>query len=112
MKDTLDRWLRNEITGWSMGSFGAICEFIRWPGDAPETQADEGLDWLTHRGGIRFDQTEALTALAWDMPSTNSKRFFRHVEFLLPAAEALVPQPVGLSEIGVDHDAIAPRTAT
>lgn len=109
MKETLDRWLRDEITGWSMGSFGAICEFIRWPGDALATEADRGLGWFTHRGGIRFDRTEGLTALAWDMPSTKSERFFRHVEFLLPAAEALVPQPVGLSEIGVDHDAIRPE---
>lgn len=109
MRDILERWLGDEITGWSMGSFGAICEFIRWPGDAPAIRADHGIGWFTHRGGIRFDRTEGLTALAWDMPSTRSERFFRHVEFLLPEAEALVPQPKGLAEIGVDADAIRPE---
>lgn len=109
MRETLDRWLRDEITGWSMGSFGAICEFIRWPGDAPAAQADRGLGWFTDRGGIRFDRTDGLTALSWDMPSTKSERFFRHVEFLLPEAEALVPQCKGLTEIGTDHEAIRPE---
>lgn len=109
MKETLERWLSDEITGWSMGSFGAICEFIRWPGDAPALPADRNAGWFTPRGGIRFDRTEGLTALAWDMPSTKSERFFRHVEFLLPEAEALVPQCKGLTEIGVDEDAIRPE---
>lgn len=109
MKDILEHWLADEITGWSMGSFGAIGEFIRWPGDAPAMRADRGLGWFTHRGGIRFDRTEGLTALAWDMPSTKSDRFFRHFEFLLPEAEALVPQCEGLTEIGVDDAAIRPE---
>lgn len=109
MRNILDHWLRDEITGWSMGSFGAISEFIRWPGDEPAIKADRGLGWFTERGGIRFDRIDGLTALAWDMPSTKSDRFFRHVEFLLPEDDARVPQCRGLTEIGVDHDAIRPE---
>ncbi|MGN0932784.1 DUF6925 family protein [Falsigemmobacter intermedius] len=106
MKDLLQQWLADEITGWSMGSFGAISEFIRWPGDAPAIAADSGMGWYTPRGGIRIDLTEGVTVLAWEMPSTKSERFFRHVEFLLPEAEALVPQPVGFTELGPDTGAI------
>lgn len=92
-----------------MGSFGAISEFVRWPGDAPAEPADRGLGWFTPRGGIRFDRTEGLSALAWEMPSTKSERFFRHIEFLLPTPEALVPQPFGFTELGPDHAAIRPE---
>lgn len=109
MKDLLQQWLADEITGWSMGSFGAISEFIRWQGDAPPLAADHGTGWYTPRGGIRIDRTEGLMALAWDMPSTKSERFFRHVEFLLPEAEALVPQPAGFTELGPDTGAIRPE---
>ncbi|RRH72052.1 DUF6925 family protein [Falsigemmobacter faecalis] len=109
MKDLLQQWLDDEITGWSMGSFGAISEFIRWPGDAPARATDHGMGWYTPRGGIRIDRPDGVTALAWDMPSTKSERFFRHVEFLLPEAEALMPQPEGFTELGPDTGAIRPE---
>ena len=79
-------------------------------GDTSENYPDEaGKEGTAEWGGIRFDRTDGLTALSWDMPSTKSERFFRHVEFLLPEAEALVPQCKGLTEIGTDHEAIRPE---
>ena len=106
MQDVLKHWLADELSGWSMGSFGVISEFIRWPGDAPALPADRGMGWFTPRGGIRIDRTEGVSALAWDMPSTKSECFFRQVEFLLPEAEAAVPQPQGFTEIGQDLGAL------
>lgn len=106
MDNVIAQWLADELTGWSMGSFGAICEFIRWPGDAPAQKADRGTGWHTPRGAIRIDTTAGVTLLAWDMPSTKSDRFFRHVELLLPEAQARVAQSEGLQEIGIDQDAI------
>lgn len=109
MRDLLQRWLGDEITGWSMGSFGAICEFIRLEGDPPAEWADRGIGVHTTRGGIRFDRLEGLQALAWEMPSTKSERWFRHVEFILPEVDARRPSRTGFHELGVDHDAIRPE---
>lgn len=109
MRDLFETWLADEISGWSMGSFGAISEFIRWPGDPAALPADRGIGWFTHRGAVRVDRTEGVKALAWEMPSTKSDRFFRHIEFLLPETEATVPQCQGITEIGVDHAAIRPE---
>ncbi len=106
MRDLLQHWVQDEVTGWSMGSFGAICEFIRLEGDPPALDADRGIGVYTGRGGLRFDRCEDLVALAWEMPSTKSERWFRHVEFLLPADQASRPARQGIHEIGRDHDAI------
>ncbi len=109
MRDLLHHWLKDEPTGWSMGSFGAICEFIRLDGDPPAEAADRGIGTFTARGGLRFDRVEGVQALAWEMPSTKSERWFRHVEFLLPEAEARRPARRGFHELGRDEGAIRPE---
>lgn len=51
--------------GWSLGTFGAIAEFMRDPDEAC-TRSDIGLGVSTARGAIRFDPAPGLVPVAYE----------------------------------------------
>jgi hypothetical protein len=58
--DILRRYVRDSQASWSCGSFGAIAEFTRDPGEDAEISEDS-LPIVTARGGMRHPRRRRST---------------------------------------------------
>lgn len=94
--------------GWSMGSFGAICEFHHVEGD-PEPEPGPGCMIANPRGGLRLWDHPALVPVAWEQLSPRRHRWQQGVSLCLPADVAVMSVREGLTELGPDHDALRPQ---
>src|SRR4051812_20570195 len=72
---------------WSLGTFGAIAEFMRDADEPTEiARADQSISVVTPRGGIRLEALPALRPLAFETVTTSS--WSQRVAFCLPEAAA------------------------
>ncbi len=107
MLPALDRLLDDPKTGWGVGVFGAIGEFVR---DADETvRRPRGRGLVTARGGIAIKaEHEAARLIAWTEPSTVPGQWRQGAALCLPEAEAEAGGTHVVAEIGPDRDALQP----
>ena len=93
--------------GWSMGTFGAVAEFVR-DADEPATVTREAnrLEIVTNRGGLRLAPIEALTGVAWDTLSADGETWGHALAFC-------APQPPTANDViqalGCDSQALRPQ---
>lgn len=104
----LEAALTDEDSGWSMGSFGAICEFHHVEGDPP-SQILPGCGIVNPRGGFRLDRLEGARAVVWEETSPRPDRWRQSLAICLPAAEAAMAGRSGLTELGPDREALRPE---
>ncbi|MEM9127409.1 MAG: hypothetical protein AAGB28_16585, partial [Pseudomonadota bacterium] len=97
--------LLQEETGWNMGSFGAIAEFHHVAGDPPPDPADD-LTQITSRGGIRIDDLNNVTPIAYETLSPKAHRWTQAISLCLPTDMAVMNQRDVLTELGPDTGAI------
>src|SRR5262249_8059824 len=94
--------------GWSVGTVGAIGEFMR---DAEEPvvehRADETRTLYTSRAGIRVRPRADLKVVAYDTLSSDGETWGQSVAFCLPAPANMEPGVV--RGLGPDTDAIRPE---
>ncbi|BAT58972.1 hypothetical protein GJW-30_1_01500 [Variibacter gotjawalensis] len=92
-------------TGWSLGTFGAIAEFTRDPGEPVElVSRSSRLSAVTGRGGIllfpnthlRLVASEAVTKSGWS----------QKVALCLPLDHSAMSRRATLTEIGIDTEAL------
>lgn len=78
--------LGDDRHGWSIGTFGAIGEFMRTP-DEPVTTSDDGgeLQIFTGRGGLRIAPRDDIRILAYDTLASDGQTWGQSVAFCLPA---------------------------
>ncbi|MGC4250148.1 MAG: hypothetical protein QM605_01440 [Sphingobium sp.] len=90
--------------GWSIGSFGAIGEFVR-DADEPATMRREPslLEIVTARGAMRIAPTAPLTAIAWDSLSADGESWGHALAFCCPRPET--PERV-IRSLGPDNASI------
>ena len=96
-------------SGWSMGSFGAVAEFVWDEGEAARQTTQGGpLERATARGGIRLDANAlgAVVPIAYELPSPKPHRWSHALALCLPAERAASARRSVLTEIGPDRDAI------
>lgn len=95
--------LNDPATGWSLGAFGAIAEFIRDP-DEPVTLHDDGpdLEARTARGGLRLRPTPAIRPVPYRTRSGGLA-----VALCLPRHVGAMNRRRVVTELGPDHAAIA-----
>ncbi|ALJ37851.1 hypothetical protein D9623_27260 (plasmid) [Azospirillum brasilense] len=95
--------LNDPATGWSLGAFGAIAEFIRDP-DEPATLRDDGpeLEARTARGGLRLRPTPAIRAVPYRTRSGSLA-----VALCLPRHVGAMNRRGVVTELGPDREAIA-----
>lgn len=93
--------------GWSIGSFGAIGEFVRGA-DEPATinRADNLFEIYTDRGGMRIAPTQPLVPIAWDSLSADGESWGQHFDFCIAQPET--PSRV-IRDLGTDADAVRPQ---
>jgi hypothetical protein len=103
--DFLAAHLSDADTAWSIGTFGAIAEFMR---DADEEVALERVDGavaaVTARGGLRIVAHEVMRPVASESLTTRS--WSHRVSLCLPEDICAMDGRTVLTEIGPDADAL------
>ncbi|MDD7939257.1 hypothetical protein PHK61_12610 [Actinomycetospora lutea] len=71
--DDLLAWVDDPDAGWSVGTFGALAEFLRDPDEAAAvTRTPGGASVATPRGGIAVDLTGDVVPVAWERRAGDS----------------------------------------
>jgi hypothetical protein len=96
--------LADPRTAWSMGSFGALAEFMR---DADEPAEVDACSVRTARGAIRIDWHERARAFAYEVPSADGRGWRHGIALCLPADDAKAAGRTLLTELGPDARALA-----
>src|SRR3954454_9674426 len=103
--DLITEQLADPEAQWSLGTFGAIAEFIRDAGEAAEIQHSEiSISVVTPRGAIRLLAHPELRPIAFETISTQA--WSQRVAFCLPQAAARMSRRKGLTEVGPDQEAL------
>lgn len=90
---------------WSLGTFGAIAEFMRDAGEPAEVvREDPVAAVVTPRGGIRLQALPGLKPIAFETITTQS--WSQRVAFCLPEGESTMSRRAVLSELGPDTRAL------
>ena len=95
---------------WSLGTFGAIAEFMRGAGEPAEIERSEAaMSVVTPRGGIRIDFRPDLKPVAFETITTRS--WSQRVALCLPEREATMNRRAVLTELGADTRTLRPQEA-
>ncbi|KQT57086.1 hypothetical protein ASG52_03180 [Methylobacterium sp. Leaf456] len=90
-------------TAWSLGSFGAIAEFVRDPDEAVTALPDARLGLATARGAIALDVLPELRPLAYETAFASG---WNHaVALCLPAGSCAMGRRTVVTELGPDTQA-------
>lgn len=113
--DDVTNLIRQELTTattqWNLGTFGAIAEFLRDPGEPVELGG--GLDRLfavTDRGGIGFDDLSQIRPFASETAVGSS--WSHRITLCLPEAACAMNRRSVLTELGPDEAALRPQDRT
>lgn len=105
MLSALDRLLADPRTGWGVGVFGALAEFMRDADEEVATPATRSL--VTKRGAIAVqpDHPDARL-LAWTEPSPGAGLWRQGAALCLPEALAAIGGAEVITELGPDVEAL------
>lgn len=100
--------LATETTQWNLGTFGAIAEFLRDPGEPVELGNGPGrLLAVTDRGGIGFDDLSQVRLFASE--TAVGQGWSHRVALCLPEAACAMNRRTILTELGPDEAALRLR---
>src|SRR5436190_6222581 len=103
--DLITEQLADPEAQWSLGTFGAIAEFMRDADEPANIQHSEGsISVVTPRGGIRLLAHPELRPVAFETISTQA--WSQRVAFCLPQAASAMYQRKVLTEVGPDNEAL------
>lgn len=103
--DVLLAWVEDPAAGWSVGTFGAIAEFLRDTGEPAVTHRGDGWSSVvTDRGGLAVHAHPGMRPVAWERLAGTS--WTHAVALCLPLAEARVPGRTTVTELGPDGAAL------
>lgn len=95
--------LTDPETQWSLGTFGAIGEFMRDTGEAAELGQHSAV---TARGGVRIDPHQSMQLFAFETATRLS--WSQRVAICLPRDHSAMNHRATLTELGPDRDALRP----
>jgi hypothetical protein len=103
----LRKALADPGTAWSLGSFGAIAEFMRDPDEAVSSLPDGRIGLSTERGAIALMPCPDLRPVAYETAVTSG---WNHaVALCLPEASCAMNRRDVVMELGPDQDAARER---
>ncbi|GAA4932556.1 hypothetical protein EV188_103748 [Actinomycetospora succinea] len=103
--DDLLAWVTDPDAGWSVGTFGALAEFLRDPDEPASVSRTPGrATVVTTRGGVDVHPTGDVVPLAWERRAGDS--WSQAVALCMPADGA--GRSV-ITELGPDVDALRPE---
>ena len=101
--------LADPLNGWSIGSFGAIGEFVRDPDEPADIMRDDAhVEIVTARGAIRVTAAD-LNGVAWDSLSSDGETWGHALAFCVPHPPTRART---VHALGPDHAAIRPQDRT
>ncbi|TDR89293.1 DUF6925 family protein [Enterovirga rhinocerotis] len=111
MTDHHHSWLldavADETNGWAVGTFGAIAEFVRDPGEAAVTErTGSSASAATSRGGVRITLRDDLVPVAYETPNRDGETWSQAIALCLPKAASAMNRRIVLTELGPDTEAI------
>ena len=95
--------LADSETGWTFGSFGALAQFRRDPGEAVMPLPDGRLGHVTRRGAIILTPCPALRPLAYETAFASG--WSHAVALCLPEEACAMAGRDALTELGPDREA-------
>lgn len=100
----LRRSLADPDTAWSVGSFGAIAEFMRDPDEQTTELTDGRLGAYTSRGAVAFTPIPGLRPVAYETAINSG---WNHaIALCLPEAACAMTRRTVVTELGPDKDAV------
>ncbi len=106
-KRMIEQHLRRASSGWSIGIFGAIAEFV-YDADEPlqfhDASAKSAI--VTERGAIAIADSAAAKPIAFETLATCTHDWSQSVAFCLLEADAAMPARDTLTELGPDTQAL------
>ena len=113
--DDVTSLIREELatatTQWNLGTFGAIAEFLRDPGEPAELGDGPGrLFAVTDRGGIGFDDLSQVRLFASE--TAVGQGWSHRIALCLPEAACATNRRSVLTELGPDGAALRPQDRT
>lgn len=100
--------LRDTGNGWSVGTFGAVAEFIRDPGEPHIVSSQDGrTQVVTARGGIRITPRDDLAVLAYNTFPGRGDTWGNEVAFCLPSKGKEETRAIRC--LGPDREALRPE---
>ena len=105
--DTLRSWALDSENGWSIGTFGAIGEFVREADEA--CQIDESEDTIvlvTSRGGLRIESKPQFGGVAWESMSADGESWGHTLALCVPE---IAPSVSVIQDMGIDQSALRPQ---
>lgn len=102
--------LADPATVWSLGTFGAIAEFMFDADEAVTTSVGDGLvEAATGRGAIRLRSDPDVVAVAYETPARAKDRWSHAIALCLPIGEAAGARRNVITDLGPDTDAVRPE---
>ncbi len=99
--------IRDARNAWSIGTFGAIGEFMRDGEEAFEqSRSEDDEQIVTARGALEVSLREGAVAIAYDTLSADGETWGHAVAFCLPRPSA--DRPATVSSLGGDRAALRP----
>lgn len=93
---------------WSLGTFGAIAEFMRDADEPAEVvRGDTSITAATRRGGIRLEMQEGLRPIAFE--TTTKEAWSQRIAFCLTEQQCAMNRRGVLTELGPDAHAVRPE---
>ncbi|MGB6445611.1 MAG: hypothetical protein WBF47_10560, partial [Xanthobacteraceae bacterium] len=103
--DLLAAQLADSETAWSIGSFGAIAEFMRQPDEVMKVgSGEETVSAITAKGGLRIVAHPELRPFASESLTTQS--WTQRLALCLPEETAPMNGHTVLTEVGLDSEAL------
>ncbi|MDE1173677.1 MAG: hypothetical protein PW790_08425 [Parvibaculaceae bacterium] len=100
----LGRYLADSGTAWSLGTFGAVAEFMR---DRDEPLCvGQPMEIATTRGAIRIEPCPALRLVPYETASRNGQSWHQSVAICLPENLSGMSARTTVTELGPDHGAV------
>jgi hypothetical protein len=99
--------LADPQAGWSIGTFGAIAEFMRDIGEATElATGSASVAASTARGAIRIVVSPQLRPVAFERPVGTGTHWAHNVALCLPGPASAMGRRTVITELGPDTEAV------
>jgi hypothetical protein len=110
VREIVSKAIADPATGWSLGTFGAIAEFLRDAGEEVSLADDSAAaSAVTARGGIRISPVPGLRAFAYETGIGKGDRWSHAVALCLPEGDCAMNRREVLTELGPDEEALRPE---
>ena len=105
LMEVLAEQVADSEVAWSLGTFGALAEFMRDADEAVALKRNDGaVSAVTPRGGLRVVLHPDLRPIASETPTTES--WSHRVALCLAEARCAMSQRTAFTEVGPDREAL------